>query len=143
MEFNYLTTILFLPVLGAIIIAFVSSEHASATRRIAAIFTAVPLALSIYLFVIFDRSLGAAGIIQFEEKALWITPLNAHYHLGVDGLSMPLVLLTTFLGFLVVLISWKIHERPREYFAWLYFLRQASSEYSLLLTSCSSLSSGR
>ena len=122
MGFNYLTTILFLPVVGAIIIAFTSSEHASAIRRIAAVFTAIPLALAIYLFVIFDRSLSAAGVIQFEEKALWIAPLNAYYHLGVDGLSMPLVLLTAFLGFLAVLISWKVHERPREYFAWLLLL---------------------
>ena len=122
MGFNYLTWIVFLPVMGAIIIALIPSEHGGAIRRIAAIFTAIPLALSIYLFVIFDRSLGAAGVIQFEEKALWIAPLNAYYHLGVDGLSMPLVLLTTFLGFLAVLISWKVHERPREFFAWLLLL---------------------
>ncbi len=122
MEFNYLTTILFLPVVGAIIIAFISGEHEGIIKRVAAIFTAVPLILAIYLFVVFDRSLGAAGVIQFEEKALWIAPLNAHYHLGVDGLSMPLVLLTALLGFLSVLISWKIHERPREYFAWLLLL---------------------
>ncbi|OGO25326.1 MAG: oxidoreductase, partial [Chloroflexi bacterium RBG_16_50_9] len=85
-------------------------------------FTAVPFALALYLFIIFDRSLTAAGMIQFEEKYLWIAPLNAFYHLGVDGLSMPLVLLTAFLGFLAVLISWKVHERPREFFAWLLLL---------------------
>jgi len=111
-----------LPVVGAIIIAFISSQHEKAIKRVAVIFTAIPFALAIYLFAIFDRSLGAAGVIQFEEKALWIAPLNAHYHLGVDGLSMPLVLLTAFLGFLAVLISWKIHVRPREYFAWLLLL---------------------
>jgi NADH-quinone oxidoreductase subunit M len=122
LEFNYLTTILFLPLVGAIIIAFISSEHDGIIKRVAAIFTAIPLILAIYLFIAFDRSLGAAGIIQFEEKYLWIAPLNAHYHLGVDGLSMPLVLLTAFLGFLAVLISWKIHLRPREYFAWLLLL---------------------
>jgi NADH-quinone oxidoreductase subunit M len=122
LDFNYLTTILFLPAVGAIIIAFISSDHESAIKRVAFIFTAIPLILSIYLFVVFDRSLGAAGIIQFEENYLWIAPLNAHYHLGVDGLSMPLVLLTAFLGFLSVLISWKIHVRPREYFAWLLLL---------------------
>ncbi len=49
-------------------------------------------------------------------------PINAYYHLGVDGLSLPLVILMTFLGFLVVLISWKIDLRPREYFAWLLLL---------------------
>jgi len=122
LEFNYLTTIIFLPLVGAIIIAFISSEHDRIIKRVAAVFTTIPLILAIYLFVAFDRSLGAAGVIQFEENYLWIAPLNAHYHLGVDGLSMPLVLLTAFLGFLAVLISWKIHVRPREYFAWLLLL---------------------
>lgn len=107
---------------GAIIIAFISSGHERAIKRVAFVFTAIPLILAVYLFVIFDRSLGAAGVMQFEEKLLWIAPLNAHYHLGVDGLSMPFVLLTAFLGFLAVLISWKVHERPREFFAWLLLL---------------------
>ena len=122
MDFNYLTTILFLPAVGAIVIAFIRGDNESLIKRIAVIFTAIPLVLSIYLFAVFDRSLGAAGTIQFEENYLWIAPLNAHYHLGVDGLSMPLVLLTAFLGFLAVLISWKVHERPREFFAWLLLL---------------------
>ncbi|MFC1902119.1 NuoM family protein [Chloroflexota bacterium] len=122
MDFNWLTWILFLPMVGAIIIAFISSEHAGIIKRLAAIFTAVPLIMAICLFVVFDRSAGAAGLMQFEENYLWIAPLNAHYHLGVDGLSMPMVLLTAFLGFLAVLISWKVHERPREYFAWLLVL---------------------
>ncbi|MFC2007929.1 NuoM family protein, partial [Chloroflexota bacterium] len=87
-----------------------------------AVFTAIPMILAVYLFVAFDRSAAAAGLIQFEEKLLWIAPLNTYYHLGVDGLSLPLVLLTAFLGFLAVLISWKIHLRPREYFAWLLLL---------------------
>jgi NADH-quinone oxidoreductase subunit M len=120
--FNYLTTILFLPAVGSIVIALISTKNDVLIKRLAAIFTAIPLILSIYLFVAFDRSSAAAGVIQFQEKYLWIAPLNAYYHLGVDGLSMPLVLLTTFLGFLAVLISWKVHDRPREFFAWLLLL---------------------
>ena len=60
--------------------------------------------------------------MQFAEKVPWIPAINAYYHVGVDGLSLPLVILMTFLGFLVVLISWKINLRPREYFAWLLLL---------------------
>ncbi len=129
MDFNYLTTIIFLPLAGAIIVAFVPNLHHKVIKWISAIFTFVPLALSIYLFAIFDRSVGA---IQFEEKLSWIPTINAHYHLGVDGLSLPLVILMTFLGFLVVLISWKIDLRPREYFAWLLLL-----ETSILGVFCS------
>ena len=132
MSFNYLSTIIFLPVAGAILIAFIPGLSARLIKRIAAIFTFVPLALSIFLFCQFDRSLGAAGVIQFEEKLSWIPAINAHYHLGVDGLSLPLVILTAFLGFLVVLISWKIDLRPKEYFAWLLLL-----ETSILGVFCS------
>lgn len=132
MSFNYLSTIIFLPVAGAILIAFIPGLSARLIKRIAAIFTFVPLALSIFLFCQFDRSLGAIGVIQFEEKLSWIPAINAHYHLGVDGLSLPLVILMTFLGFLVVLISWKINLRPREYFAWLLLL-----ETSILGVFCS------
>ncbi|MGD0794375.1 MAG: NADH-quinone oxidoreductase subunit M [Dehalococcoidales bacterium] len=122
MGFNYLTTILFLPAAGAIVIALSKGADERLIKRLAVVFTAVPLALVIYLFIAFDRSSSMAGVIQFEEKYLWIAPLNAYYHLGVDGLSLPLLLLTTFLGFLAVLISWKVHERPREFFAWLLLL---------------------
>ena len=129
MSFNYLTTIIFLPVAGAILIAFIPGLSARVIKRLAAIFTFFPLALSIFLFFNFDK---AAGGFQFVEKVEWITALNAHYHLGVDGLSLPLVILTAFLGFLVVLISWKINLRPREYFAWLLLL-----ETSILGVFCS------
>lgn len=122
MDFSYLTTIIFLPLLGAVIIAFVLGNRPRLIKRTAALFTFIPLVLSIILFINFDRSPAAAGLIQFEEKLLWIAPLNAHYHLGVDGLSLPLVLLTAFLGFLAVLISWKIDLRHREYFTWLLLL---------------------
>ena len=132
MSFPYLTTIIFLPVVGAILIAFTPGLSERKIKNLAAIFTFFPLALSIYAFAIFDRSLGAAGVIQFEEKLSWIPAINAYYHLGVDGLSLPLVILMSLLGFLVVLISWKIDLRPREYFAWLLLL-----ETSILGVFCS------
>jgi len=128
--FNYLSAIIFLPVVGAILIAFAPGLSERAIKRIAAIFTFASLVLSIFVFASFDRSL--AGVIQFEEKLSWIPAINAHYHLGVDGLSLPLVILMTLLGFLVVLVSWKIDLRPREYFAWLLLL-----ETSILGVFCS------
>jgi len=132
LSFNYLTMILFLPVVGAILIAFIPGLSEWAIKRIAAVFTFVAFALAVFIFANFDRSLAAAGVIQFEEKLSWIPAINAYYHIGVDGLSLPLFALTAFLGFLVVLISWKIHERPREYFAWLLLL-----ETSILGVFCS------
>jgi NADH-quinone oxidoreductase subunit M len=130
MNFNYLSWIVFLPAIGAILIAFVPGLSGRAIKWLAAAFTFVSLALSLYLFAIFDRSL--VGVIQFEENLSWIPAINAYYHLGVDGLSLPLVVLMALLGFLVVLISWKIDLRPREYFAWLLLL-----ETSILGVFCS------
>jgi len=132
LSFPYLTTIIFLPVAGAIIIAFLPNLGHRCIKRLAAVFTFIPLALSVFLFCNFDKSLGAAGIIQFGEKVSWIPAINAFYHVGVDGLSLPLVILMTFLGFLVVLLSWKIDLRLREYFAWLLLL-----ETSILGVFCS------
>jgi NADH-quinone oxidoreductase subunit M len=129
MGFNYLTWIIFLPVVGAILIAFIPGLSQRLIKWLAAIFTFFPLALALYLFAIFDRSSGA---IQFEEKLSWIPAINANYHLGVDGISLPLVVLMALLGFLVVLISWKVDLRLRQYFAWLLLL-----ETSILGVFCS------
>ena len=132
MDFPYLTIIVFLPALGALIIALSPNMTPGSIKRTAAVFTLITLILSLVMFGLFDRSAGAAGVIQFEENAMWIPALNAYYHLGVDGLSLPMVILTAILGFLVILISWKIDLRPRQYFAWLLLL-----ETSILGVFCS------
>ena len=132
MDFNFISTIIFLPVVGAILIAFLPGLSPRVVRRLAALFTFVPFALSIVLFCNFSMAPGVVGGVQFEEKLLWIPAINAHYHVGVDGLSLPLMLLMTFLGFLAVLISWKVDLRPREFFAWLLLL-----ETSILGVFCS------
>ncbi|MFC2011135.1 NuoM family protein [Chloroflexota bacterium] len=129
LSFPYLTAIIFLPLVGAIIIALFSGGRPKLTRYLAAIFTFIPLVLAVALFGIFDKT---AGGFQLVEKAEWIAPLNAFYHMGVDGLSLPMVTLTAFLGFMVVLISWKIDLRIREYFVWLLLL-----ETSILGVFCS------
>ena len=81
-------------------------------------FTFAAFVLSLTLFVVFDRGDG----LQYVEQAQWIESLNAQYYIGVDGLSLPMVILTTFLGFVAVLVSWKIKIRTREYFFWLLLL---------------------
>ncbi len=119
---GYLTALVFLPVIGAVLIALFRGLSERAIRWLAAIFTFIPMALAIYLFAIFDRSQGFIGTMQFETNVSWIPAINAFFHIGVDGISLPLVLLMAILGFLVVLISWKVHLRVREYFAWLLLL---------------------
>jgi NADH-quinone oxidoreductase subunit M len=117
-----LSIIIFLPVTGAILIALFKGLSDRAIRYMAGLFTFIPLALSVYLIAIFNRSSDMNGVIQFQERISWIPAINANYHLGLDGISLPLFLLMAILGFLVVLISWKVHIRVREYFAWFLLL---------------------
>jgi NADH-quinone oxidoreductase subunit M len=121
-----------LPILALIIIALLPRDRVKATKYTALVFTLASFALSIVVFCLFDRSAGAVGKMQFEEQLPWIPAINCYYHLGVDGLSLPLVILMTFLGFLSVLVSWKVQLRPREYFIWLLLL-----ETSILGVFCS------
>lgn len=123
MSFDILTTILLLPIAGLIIIAALPKAGQRTVRGIALGASLASLALSILMFVVFDRAAGDR--MQFEFMLPWIPALNSSYHVGVDGLSMPLVLLTTLLGFLSVLVSWKITVRPREYFIWLLLLESS------------------
>ncbi|MDY6892605.1 MAG: NADH-quinone oxidoreductase subunit M [Chloroflexota bacterium] len=112
-----LSLILFIPTLGAVIIALFIRD-AKAVKLTAAAFTLVAFILSLIIFIQFDRS----GGLQFVEQANWIGSIGAQYYLGVDGLSLPMVILTTFLGFVSVFISWKVSERTREFFIWILLL---------------------
>jgi len=132
LDFSYLTAIVFLPLVGVIVIALLRDPRAKTVRVTALAFTLASFALSIAVFCLFDRSGGAVWQVQFEEKVSWIPAINAFYHLGVDGLSLPMVVLMTFLGFLAVLVSWKVELRPKEYFIWLLLL-----ETSILGVFCS------
>ena len=115
--FPYLSVILFLPAAGAVVIGLLIKE-ARTVRITAALFTFAAFALSLALFVMFDRS----GGLQFVEQAQWIKSIGAQYYLGVDGLSLPMVILTTFLGLVAVFVSWKINLRVKEYFVWILLL---------------------
>jgi len=115
----YLSIIIFLPLLGAIAIALMPRSEPRRIKLTAALFTSVAFILSFALFFMFDRSLAGP---QFVERASWIPSINVQYFLGVDGLSLPLLILTSLLGFVAVLVSWRIDLRAREYFAWLLVL---------------------
>src|SRR4030042_5383386 len=132
LSFPYLSTIVFLPVIGLIVIALWPKPQQKTVKLTALIFTLASFVLSIAVFYFFNRSGGAMGQIQFEEKISWIPAINAFYHVGVDGLSLPLVILMTFLGVLAILVSWNVQLRPKEYFIWLLLL-----ETSILGVSCS------
>jgi len=118
LDFPYLSAIVFLPAIGAIVIALLGANPRQ-IKLTAAAFATVSFILSLALFVMYDRS--ASGV-QFVEQASWIPGIDVQYYMGVDGLSLPLVLLTTFIGLVAVYVSWKIDLRVKEYFVWLLAL---------------------
>ncbi|GAG45502.1 unnamed protein product, partial [marine sediment metagenome] len=121
-DIHPLSLIIFLPAVGALLIALIPRLDAGAIKRLAAVFTFLSFAVSVALFALWDR--GDSGV-QFVEKLEWIPQIGVHYFLGVDGLNLPMVIMTTFLGFIAVLVSWKINLRPKEYFAYLLILESS------------------
>ena len=113
-----LTTIVFLPLAGALAIAFLGRD-AGFFRYTALAFAIATLILALISAARFDTD--ASGF-QYTEIYEWIPFLNIQYFLGVDGLSMAMVVLTALLSLAAVLASWSINLRVREYFIWLLVL---------------------
>ncbi len=107
-----LSLMTFIPLIGVLALYVTSDQRV--WRWIAMVTSGLVLALGILLAVEFDWSSGA---LQFAERAPWIPSLGASYFLAVDGLSLPLVLLSALLTFLALLYSWNQTQRPREFFA--------------------------
>ncbi len=126
-----LTATVFLPLAGALAIALIIKGDGR-IRVFAAAVVLADMALAITVFALFDHGEGAQQF-QMVDKIAWIgdgtffnnQSFEASYHLGVDGLSAPMVLLTGLLGFCAVMASWKIGTRVKEYFIWLLVLQTA------------------
>jgi len=98
---------------GVVLLALGRDQHANAVRWLALVGALLGLAVTIPLYTGFE--VGSAAM-QFVEKAPWIERFNVHYHLGVDGISLWLVLLTAFITVIVVIAGWEvITERVNQY----------------------------
>lgn len=121
---NMLTLIVFLPLLGALLLAFVPRDGHKQARAVALIATLLPLLFAGVLYANFNS--GPDAGMQFTESHEWIhighafldKTLVIGYDLGVDGLSMPFLLLTAVITFLGVLASSKVEHRAKEYYVW-------------------------
>jgi NADH-quinone oxidoreductase subunit M len=117
-----LTLVTFTPLAGGLLLVLFPRRDRD-LRVFALVVTLLAFTLSLHLPVHFQP--GSAGF-QYELNHSWISNPNIHYHVAVDGISMWLVVLTTFLTPLCVLISWKsIHERVKEFFILLLILESA------------------
>ncbi len=123
MGYPVLSTVIFLPVIGALILLFISRRQEVAIKGISLLFTTATFLLSLPLFFNFDKSYKG---MQFEEVFEWIPAWNIRYHLGVDGISVLFVLLSALIGPLCVLISWdSIKEKVKEFYIALLLIEAA------------------
>ena len=108
-----LSIMMFLPAAGIIVILFMNRERqVNLIRATATLFAILAFAASILVLLQFNWHLPG---MQLQEKTPWIDALNINYHVAVDGLSMPMILLTTLLSLLCFIYSWRIEERVKEY----------------------------
>ncbi len=119
MQFPILSVIIFTPLVAGILILLYPADRKNAVKITALTAMAVSFLLSLWVFVSYNTS--TAGY-QFLEKLDWLPQLGISYHVGVDGFSVPMVLLTGIVALTGVMISWRIDDRPREFFAFLCFL---------------------
>jgi NADH-quinone oxidoreductase subunit M len=114
-ESPILSLLTWLPVAGGLLLLLLGDARAAFGRWLALAATLATFALSVVLWSDFDTATAA---MQFVERQPWIGALNAWYHLGVDGISMPLIVLTAFITPLVVIAAWTtIERRPAQYLA--------------------------
>ena len=116
-----LSIVTFLPVAGAVVVLFLPKNSEANIKFVSAVTTGLTLLLSLgVFFCAFDTD--SAGRFQLVDRCDWIPRLGIQYKLAVDGLSLPLVCLTTLLSFLSVCYSWRVTHRVKEYFAFFLLL---------------------
>lgn len=129
--FPLLSIVLWLPTLGALILLAVPRERADLARMLSLVVTTVTFLVSVILLLRFDRALVQASassqpMMQFVESLIWLPSLGSSYTIGIDGISLWLVLLTTFLGPIVVLSTWdSVHKNVRAFQILLLLLQTA------------------
>jgi len=104
-----------LPIIGGVLLLAIGDRSSSASRWIALATAILTFVISIALYCGFDSSTAQ---MQFVERAPWIPVFNVEYYLGVDGISMPLIILTTFISVFVVIAGWEVIQyKPGMYMA--------------------------
>ena len=114
-EIPLLSLVTWVPIIGGAAVLFMGDDEPAKARRLALVVAIATFIISLPLYTAFDPGTAA---MQFQEYAPWIPQFNIHYHLGVDGFSMPLILLTIFMTVLVVIAGWEIIQyRVSQYMA--------------------------
>ncbi|MDI6752600.1 MAG: NADH-quinone oxidoreductase subunit M [bacterium] len=110
---DILSATIFSPLVGVLLLLLLPGNKTFLLRAVSLIASLLPLAGSIFLLSFFDQK---NPNFQFTENLPWISSFNINYHIGLDGISLPLFLLTTVLTLLSIIISFNIEKRLKEYF---------------------------
>jgi NADH-quinone oxidoreductase subunit M len=108
-----LTLIVFLPLVGVVLLGLLPKGNEMALKTTALAVSVAAFVASLVLISQFDYAGGAYNTYQFEVNETWIGAINANYHLGVDGISLPLLVLSTFIVVLAVIYSWNHWDEPK------------------------------
>lgn len=119
MTFPILTATLLAPILAALVIIFLPEDEPKTIKIVAALGTFASLAMSLYVYFAYNKTVGG---FQFNETVQWTKDLGVFYAVGVDGISLPMLLLTNLIGFTAVFASWNINKRTKEFFVLLMVL---------------------
>jgi len=111
---NILNWIIWFPIIGMVAIAFIPRDKENVIKITAAVATGLQFLLTLVLWKNYDAGDGG---MQFMVRAEWIPSFNISYILGVDGLSLPMAILTALLCFIGVFVSWNINKAVKGYFA--------------------------
>ena len=114
-----LTAMIFIPLIGMVVLLLLPQKNEELIKRVALAITFVPLLLAVFLFTQYNRSISG---LQFEYDIDWISAFNIRYHVGIDGLSVTLLLLTALLGPICVLASWRNIEKGIKAYLALFLL---------------------
>ncbi|ABE50316.1 NADH-quinone oxidoreductase subunit M [Methylobacillus flagellatus] len=108
-DLPFLSLSIWVPILAGVLVLFTGGDkHASAARWLALLGSIAGFAVTVPLYLGFDTQYGG---FQFVERLQWIPAFNIQYHLGVDGIAVPLILLTSFTTFIVVIAGWEVIEK--------------------------------
>ncbi|MFC1664325.1 NADH-quinone oxidoreductase subunit M [Pseudomonadota bacterium] len=109
LENHILSVLIWLPILGGVLVLATGGDRqANLARQISLAFSVVVLLVSVLLYMRFDLTTPA---MQFQERFSWIAIFNIEYFLGVDGISTPFILLTTFLTVIVIISAWQVIQK--------------------------------
>lgn len=133
----WLTLLVFSPLMGAVLVLAAMLLHLpdQLVRRGVVAWMLIPLGIALYVWAGYDPTLvrGGQGVVQFAEQIPWIPAMHVAYFFGVDGISLPLVLLTVVMAPIAALSAFGITRRVKEHFALLLLLEWAMLGYFLAL----------